>query len=287
MVSLRRRWVLKDCVLIGYFEFLRLCVNGTTHADAVSPFIGNGTPGTMVLFTLGFLSLICVVVPLATMDLNDNIVIQFGALFAFLPTLKKLTANPPLPLQVSFLVLFAIVIFWFSIFLADPLTPSLVPAIGPSAGSLVGNVLANYAFVTTVPSWLGVKHPKVGVHRAVLISLGAALVLYMGIGIVGGMWKEISTSSDLLTAIDNMVINIIFPLFTLVTSIPVNIISKYRVFRAGGLCSNLGFAVIRANLVQAKVCGRGWAMFWAAIFPFLICIPLQVISRILGGTVLC
>ncbi len=47
---------------------------------------------------------------------------------------------------------------------------------------------------------------------------------------------------------------------------------------SNAMCSILTFRslVIRANLVQAKVCGRGWAMFWAALFPFLVCIPLQV-----------
>lgn len=40
------------------------------------------------------------------------------------------------------------------------------------------------------------------------------------------MWHKIAADSDLLAEIDNQVINVIFPLFTLVTSIPVNIISE-------------------------------------------------------------
>lgn len=87
--------------------------------------------------------------------------------------------------KVSFLVLLGILGFWFATFLSVPLTTSLVPTIGIDVGPLVGNVLSNYAFVTTVPSWLGVKHPKVSVHTAVLLSLGVALGMYLSIGLIG------------------------------------------------------------------------------------------------------
>jgi hypothetical protein len=57
---------------------VRRCVNQAMASEGTSPFLGNGTPGTMILFTLGFVALIFLVVPLATMDLNDNTVIQFS-----------------------------------------------------------------------------------------------------------------------------------------------------------------------------------------------------------------
>lgn len=89
--------------------------------------------------------------------------------------------------------------------------------------------------------------------------------MYLLIGLLGGSSFKIDSRSNIISVISNsphnsgsiQFANAMFPIVGLITSIPVYLI------------------VIKSNLIQAKMCGKGTATFWSGIFPFLLTIPLQ------------
>ena len=119
-----------------------------------------------MLVTLGYAVLLVFVVPLASMRLTDNILIQFISLVATV----------------------IISLEWVSTFAETGFDPDLLPTIGPDLTQIVGSIMFNYAFITTVPSWLISKHPSVPVKKTIWVSLIMATFIYILIGLTG-KWR--------------------------------------------------------------------------------------------------
>jgi hypothetical protein len=104
--------------------------------------------------------------------------------------------------------------------------------------------------VTTVPSFVNELSRKVKIRRTIWFPVIFCILIYIVLGILGAASYHIESSSNILATISatdqgkvlnifSIVINVVFPLSVLVTSIPVFSI------------------VIRYNLVRSKVCSRG------------------------------
>ncbi|TPX51839.1 hypothetical protein SeLEV6574_g00006 [Synchytrium endobioticum] len=186
------------------------CVN--TNSQANSPF-----ENTYMLFTSGYLILIGMIIPLAMLRLADNIIVQL----------------------ISMIVLKFIVLVWIISFLVRGPNTSLVPLFGNNFSNVAGTMVLNFAYVTTLPSWLGEKHADVSVPRTIWMSVGS------------------STSSDPQSSILMRLTTFIFPIVVLITSIPIYCI------------------VIRYNLRQSGAVGPWTALLLAVLVPFLVVIPFQ------------
>lgn len=141
-----------------------------------------------------------------------------------------------------------------------------MPAFGNDMSQVVGTVMFNYAFAMVIPSWINSSHPSVPIKKTVWTSLILATSVYLLVGLTGGASYRIPPTSNILSTIASTPFNkgsvafsnnFVFPIFSLITSIPVYII------------------VIRVNLIQSKVFDKTWATFWSSIFPFFVVIPFQ------------
>jgi hypothetical protein len=208
-------------------------------ASSNSPF-GN----TWVIFSFGLLVTMVIIIPLGLLRIADNIWVQTVSLFV------------TLIIFISWLVNFGMV----------GLKPEFVPVFSPSGQSqVIGTVLFNFAFVTTTPSWINVKSPRVSIQRSTWLSSGYTVILYILVGWLGGMAYELPPNGNILTAINSssssnvwsQITAYLFPIATLLTSIPIFVIVVYQ------------------NLIQNEICKRPAGIFLSAILPFLIVIPFQ------------
>jgi hypothetical protein len=141
-----------------------------------------------------------------------------------------------------------------------------MPAIGQDLSQVVGSVMFNYAFVMVIPSWINSRHPSVPVKKTVWYSLGIATFIYLIVGLTGGASFYIPPTSNVLATLSDSIYNkgslmfsnsFIFPIFSLITSIPVYII------------------VLRINLIQSKLCSKSTATFLSSVLPFFVVVPFQ------------
>ncbi|CAE7307236.1 SPAC1F5.02, partial [Symbiodinium necroappetens] len=65
--------------------------------------------------------------------------------------------------------------------------PSPLPVATTAQSSLVGTVLFNFAFTSTLPSWVNEKKAEVSVGATFWTVMGYVVVTYTVIGVVGGM----------------------------------------------------------------------------------------------------
>ncbi|KAF2076419.1 hypothetical protein CYY_002276 [Polysphondylium violaceum] len=234
-----------DSILIFFFKttcgvsFTRgwICVHEESPNN--SPFLDE-----YMLFTLGFLIIIAIIVPLGFLNLDDNIVIQIGCVIAML----------------------IIVTSWVVIFCLLGLKAENLPAFGKVSGmaQIMGNTMFNYAFVTTIPSWVNESKPTVNINRSLWISTIGSTVIFIIIGVFGALaFSNMSASSDILSLIttspkSNVFFRFsvyLFPFIVLASTIPVFSI------------------VVRYNLVQNNFCSKKVANFFAIILPWLVTIP--------------
>lgn len=117
------------------------------------------------------------VVPLGMMRLTDNMLIQFSSFWS--------VQIYELNLLVSFIATFVICFEWMAVFGKSGFHPGLMPPIGTNLSQVVGVVLFNYAFITTIPSWLNSKHDSVEIKKSVWTSLILATILYLLLGLIG------------------------------------------------------------------------------------------------------
>lgn len=102
--------------------------------------------------------------------------------------------------------------------------------------------------MTTIPSFINELSRKVRIHKTIWSPIIFCIILYVILGILGAASFHIDTSSNILATIsstDNgvvlnvlsVVINVVFPVSVLVTSIPVfSIVVRYNLVR-GNVCS--------------------------------------------------
>jgi hypothetical protein len=139
-----------------------------------------------------------------------------------------------------------------------------IPAFGNDQSSLIGFVLNNFAFVslppplitglpltfaakiTTVPSFINELSRSVSIHKTIAYPILVCVALYLIIGIAGASSFKVEQSSDILATLSAedqskvliILVNILFPISVLVTSVPVfAIVIRYNLVR-GNVCSN-------------------------------------------------
>lgn len=116
------------------------------------------------LLTLGYVITATLFLPLAMMDLTENVQYQIVGFFILLVT------------SVQFIVTFA---------MNSDLETSKISWWGNSYDNLLGVVLFNYALVITVPAWLYEKEPHVDIPTVLHTSTIVSTCLYIAIGILG------------------------------------------------------------------------------------------------------
>ncbi|KAF8550992.1 hypothetical protein OG21DRAFT_1445836 [Imleria badia] len=210
------------------------------------PLSGSSAFSGHILGSFGTLITISLILPLSLVHLVDNIIFQIA----------------------SFFILLIITVVWIVIFAVTGLNTNHIPAVGHAQSTVVGFVLSNFSFVTTIPAWVNNTHPSVNVRLVVWASVLISCLIYIPIGWLGGLAFAFPNNATLLQvfATDRehgawsaiaRVSSYVFPLAVLITSIPVFTI------------------VIRYNLLRGNICSNKMAIFWSAIFPWLIVIPFQ------------
>jgi hypothetical protein len=97
-------------------------------------------------FTLGFLVIIFLVIPMGMINLDDNIVVQ----------------------AISFVIALLIGIQWISASALKGLEMNRVPPFAPASiayAKTLGPVILNLAFTTVVPSWINLKKKETSAQR--------------------------------------------------------------------------------------------------------------------------
>ena len=181
------------------------------------------------------------VIPLGLVNLDDNIKVQKGAFYS----------------------LIIIVLIWVGLLAAQNPTSNAVRAVGANFNTVLGTSLFNFAFVSSVPSWVNEKAEGVSIVRTLCTVLPLAVVIFVLMGWLGGaafpVWPDSSdTLLDLLrgTTTVGEVTFYAFPIVVNLTSIPVlSIFQRY-------------------NLLKERVCGKRMANFLAVVLPWLVAIPL-------------
>mmetsp|Transcript_48450 Transcript_48450/g.149689 ORF Transcript_48450/g.149689 Transcript_48450/m.149689 type:complete len:420 (-) Transcript_48450:61-1320(-) len=188
-----------------------------TQLHATSPF------GGATVFSVSFVLLAIVCVPLAWKNLDDNVVLQWVAIVG----------------------LCVLALFWLTFLVSRPTFPQHLPAFCPSSEgwlNLFGVLLFNFALMSSLPSWANEKRPDVSVGWSFLLSMGYVMVLYSLIGIVGGLsfgesqrgnlFSELNASGSVLNRLSVSA----YPILQNLTSIPVfSIFIKYNLMQLGWL----------------------------------------------------
>lgn len=211
-----------------------ICVDAPSGVSS-SPFDGY------ILFSIGYLLTFSMVVPLSFCNLVQNIKIQLASV-----------------------VLLAVVLTeWIVTFAKEGLVVE-VPAFGPNLSQLIGIIILNYAYVTTVPSFINESDRALNIQWSIWFPVLVSTATYILIGWLGAAAYEINPSSDVLSTMTaqnpttaTLVGSYLFPFAALIPSVPVFNI------------------VIQQNLRRGSICGKAWARFWAIFVPWMIIIPFQ------------
>jgi amino acid permease len=209
------------------------------ESRSASPF------GDDIVISLGFLVVLVCVVPLSFWNIEDNIMVQIGAFF----------------------ILIAIGCVWFvdmALIRSSGRSDGAMPFITRHQGGIVGVNMLNFAYVTTVPSWIAEKKREVGVHNILWSSLAAGIAFFIPIGIMGALTFHYDSDSDLLSILSaspevsrlTKASTYIYPVASLMSGIPV-----YSI-------------IIRENLLDGHIVRRPMAIFFAVVFPWLVAVPL-------------
>jgi len=199
----------------------------------VTPFADD-----VVAVSLGLLVTVIFVLPLSLVNLEDNINVQ----------------------RVAFLLLIAIILTWSVLFAEHGLVASRLPVIGTTFTGMLGTCLFNFAFLSSVPSWVNDKAKNVKVSHVLLGSLPTAVIMFALCGFFCGMsfapWTDDTNLLQRLLSLDSTTANVTFYLFPIVanlTSIPVMSIFQ------------------RLNLIE-QGCPKWIANLIAVLLPWLIAV---------------
>jgi len=197
-----------------------------------------------ILFSFGTILTILSLNPLAALDMDDNIKIQVATAIAVL----------------------VIVFQWMYSFSFNRLDTSLVPFWKGDVQQVPGLVLANYAFVATIPSWINAKEKSVNVQRSLWTATIGSTVLYILLGILGAM--ALPNASNLLVALTTYAAS---PFLRFVSKI-----SGY-IFTIAVIMSGIPatILILKANLIQANLASEKVASFAVYTLPICIAAVLQ------------
>ena len=252
---------------------LQLHNNESIHTDGSSSFgfrcVGDGEDGSgdspfgndAYVISLGFAFVLMIALPLGYWNLDDNINVQV----------------------VACAVLFVIVAEWVVQsfvrgLVFDPSDHQIsegyggVPVAKSNLDDIFGIVLFNYAFVTTLPSWVNEKKVGVPINKSVWYASGIGTAMFLLVGILCAAAYDFTGSSDLLAQFTNSstqgstlltrIMAYLFPFSALVSGIPIQSI------------------IIRYNLLENNICRTAWANFWGGVFPWLMSIVLYTGSAL-------
>lgn len=221
--------------------------------EASSPF------GEVKVFSMSFVVLALICVPLAWKNLDDNVVLQWVAVVG--------------------LCILAVV--WIVILVGQPSFPQPLPALRASSSawwSLFAVLLFNFALMSALPSWANEKRPEVSVGWSLFLSMGIVVVLYSLLGIIGGLSLGASVYGNLFSDLNasgstvSRLSVIAYPILQNLTSIPVfSIFVKYNLMQMGWL-DNAGATIV------------AFALPWACSIPLYTGRGFEEISSI-GGLV--
>lgn len=222
----------RTCGLGLYPEFGIVCISS---APATSDSVyGDG----VWVVSLGFILLAILSIPIGFWNLEENMWIQLFSCAALITLLLEFLAQ----------------------FLYSGLHPEYVPASSMSGGGVgasLGSILFNFAFVVTVPSWVNEKRRNVSIHSSLMSSMSLGVILFIIMGLLGGMAYRFPRGADLLTKLSyrdqwtlTQVFAQSFPPLVLVPGIPILSI------------------IVRYNLLENKVCGPILANFLGVILPW-------------------
>lgn len=249
--------------------------------------VDEGNPwGCHVVLSAGYILVASMAIPCGRWNLDDNMLIQtiaFGLTVSFwliwiaasVSKIAELDELPSLP------------------------AINTIPNVGSQAAWL-GNILFNFGFVTTVPSWVNEKQPRVSANKTLWISSTICVCVFFAVGIVGALaYKDVlqglvtntcvrhegdhsfNCPNDLLQAITIkstapaswhshavtdaiLLISVyLFPIAAVVSSIPVfSIVIKYNLLE-NGFSQTAGFV-------------------WSVLFPWLLGFPLLYMPNVLA-----
>ena len=189
---------------------------------------------------LGFFLTAVVVVPLGLLGLDDNIWVQ----------------------KAAFVLLLAVCSVWGGLFAERGLHPSYVPAVGSVFAPVIGVSFANFAFLTSVPSWINEKKAEVSITASLSASLLLSVTVFILMGVLCALsftpWSGSATLLDQVFSLATPLATVTFYAFPIVanlTSIPVNSIFS------------------RGNYVAQGV-HPALATFLSVPLPWLVAVPL-------------
>jgi len=190
----------------------------------------------------GFLIVMCVTIPLGYLNLEDNIFVQVA----------------------GFLGLCACMITWVVQFVfVSGLQPAFLPAVfDKGMGVVIPTVAFNWAFITTMPSWLNEKGPKVSVARSMWSGIAIGFAMFVALGVLGGMAIDFSAGDDLLAALNDPGTPNIMPVSKIMTYIfaPCSLLTGIPVFSI----------IIRYNLLENRIMSKLWANLFAVVLPWVV-----------------
>lgn len=194
--------------------------------------------GSDYVISLGYLIVFIVTIPVGFYDLESNMWVQVG----------------------GFLLLVYCFLAWMVQFFVIGLDSKNMPlVVSGGTGGVLSDVMFNFGFVVTIPSWLNEKQRHVRVAKSVWYSVAIGGVMFLGLGLIGGVSNIDFSNQDLLAAVTtnpnagmySTAAAYIFPPAALLTGIPVFSI------------------IIRYNLVESKICNKFWANLFAVVFPWI------------------
>jgi amino acid permease len=214
-------------------KFSLYCVEEMAKEN--SPF-GN----QFMLITLGYAITFIFIFPVGFMKLQDNINMQI----------------------VSFIITIFIFVIWFALFYLHGFNMNNVPLLSYDCKEVVGVVMFNFAFVTTIPSWINIKKKEISVQKSLWTSTITSIIIYIIIGYTAALSFKTEGTLNILSQLSSL--NVFGRITTYVFSIAILMVSIPT------------FSIIvRNNLVQNKICGYRTATFLSHILPWICVLPFQ------------
>lgn len=205
----------------------------------------NSPFGDVMVISVGFVVVICMIIPLGYFNLEDNMIVQV------------------ICTGIQTLLLFE----WVVTFFVRGLHAEALPAFAPGKGQapVLGQTMLNYAFIMTVPSWCNEKRRSSNVNKVIWSSVGISTFFFLATAFLGALSFPGLQGSDILTAIDrssdgsifSQISVYLFPLIAVASSIPVFSI------------------IVRYNLIENGICGPRLANVFAVVLPWVLAVPLS------------
>lgn len=233
--------------IFGHTSAYRLSLSGKnkvkywSHADCGHHRIKAGEcipfhhqKDDQLLITLGYVATVVLFLPLAMMDLKENVFMQI----------------------VGFVVLLAISLQFIVSFCLQGLSFENLSVWGDDYTDLFGVILFNFAVLLAVPAWLAEKDPRVDVATVINGSSLLSVILYIVIGVLGAL--------AIPQVAENMLSSMVGGTFGLATRIGAEIFALFII----GLGIPLFSVLARLNLTGSGLCSILGGDLLAVGMPF-------------------